>query len=113
MAPEPYPASVPRTPTVTLTVDGQRATLVFSGELNAYMARAMEERFLDPRLLAAREWVLDMSELERMDLACAYALMRAATGTSGPAVIRVRGARRNVQRTLHHAGVDEVATFED
>ncbi len=53
-----------------------------------------------------------MSALEHIDLACAYALLRAVTGTPEREVaITVRGARPAVHRTLRHAGVDTVVTF--
>ncbi|MGC5041325.1 STAS domain-containing protein [Streptomyces sp. DT190] len=93
--------------------DGQRAVLAFSGVVDAHVLRELEERLLDQRLRQAGAWVLEMSDLERLDLACAYALFRAMTSAPAPADLIVRGARRNVQRTLRHAGVDVVATIEE
>ncbi|MDX3308150.1 STAS domain-containing protein [Streptomyces sp. ME08-AFT2] len=93
--------------------DGQRVVLAFSGVLDAHVLRELEERLLDQRLRQAGVWVLEMSELDRMDLACAYALLRAVTSAPEPAALTVRGARRNVQRTLRHAGIDVVATIEE
>ncbi|WP_324920881.1 STAS domain-containing protein [Streptomyces sp.] len=93
-------------------VGGHRAVLTFSGELEAGTLRELEEQLLDPRLRKAREWVLEMGELTHLDLACAYALLRAATEGPEAVALTVRGARRHVQRTLHHAGVDAVAVIE-
>lgn len=104
----------PQTGTVRIVeTDGQRAVLAFSGVLDAHVLRELEERLLDQRLRQAGAWVLEMSDLDRLDLACAYALLRAVTSAPEPAALTVRGARRNVQRTLRHAGVDAVATIEE
>lgn len=104
----------PQTGTVRIAeTDGRRAVLAFSGVLDAYVLRELEERLLDQRLRQAGAWVLEMSDLERLDLACAYALLRAVTSVPEPAALTVRGARRNVQRTLRHAGVDVVAMIEE
>ncbi|QMU17982.1 STAS domain-containing protein [Streptomyces pristinaespiralis] len=92
--------------------DGHHAVLVFSGVLDAHALPELEERLLDPRLRQAGDRVLDMSGLERIELACAYGLLRAVTVAPEAAVITVRGARRGVVRTLRQAGLDAVATFE-
>ncbi|MDO0909754.1 STAS domain-containing protein [Streptomyces sp. DT2A-34] len=107
-------AARPQARTVTISeADEQRAILTFSGVLDAHALRELEERLLDQRLRQAHSWVLEMSDLEQTDLACAYALLRAVTRAPQPAALTVRGARRNVQRTLRHAGVDVVATTEE
>ncbi|MGN9790591.1 STAS domain-containing protein [Streptomyces sp. OZ13] len=92
--------------------DGRHAVLVFSGVLDTHALRRLEERLLDPRLRQSGTWVLEMSGLERIDLACAYGLLRAVTVAPEPVGITVRGARRGVVRTLRHAGVHAVATIE-
>jgi hypothetical protein len=53
-----------------------------------------------------------MRALERIDLVCAYALLRAASTADAPSVV-VSGSNRRVQRMLHHAGLHAVATFDD
>ncbi|WP_226962535.1 MULTISPECIES: STAS domain-containing protein [unclassified Streptomyces] len=99
-------------PSLTITVDdGRQACLAFSGGLDARMNLALEERLGDPALREVRAWLLDLHDLQSMDLACAYALRRAATELSPPAGIRVRGASPGVRRTLHDAGADAVMTF--
>ncbi|GAB2958324.1 STAS domain-containing protein [Streptomyces pseudoechinosporeus] len=113
MAAESSPTPAPRRPPVALTTDGEVATLVFSGALEARMVRPLEEQLADPRLRHARRWELEMSELARMDLACAYALLRAATTLPEPVEVHIRGACRAVRRTLHEAGLDMVATLEE
>ena len=94
-------------------VGGHRVVLTFSGALDTGMLRELEEQLLDPRLGEARGWVLEMSDLTHLDLACAYALLRAATRQPETVTLTIRGAKRNVQRTLHHAGVDAVAVIEE
>ncbi|MEG3631425.1 STAS domain-containing protein [Streptomyces poriticola] len=92
---------------------GEHAVLVLSGDLRGAPAlRELEERLLDQRLGRARSWVLETAALDHLDLACGYALLRAATGGPQPVTLTVRGARRGVHRTLHQAGVDKVAVFE-
>ncbi|MEV8312277.1 STAS domain-containing protein [Streptomyces flavidovirens] len=113
MATEPSPTPAPRRLPVALMIEGKVATLVFSGALEARMLRPLEEQLADPRLRHARRWELETSELARIDLACAYALLRAATTLPEPAELHIRGARRAVQRTLHAAGLDAVATLEE
>lgn len=105
----PAPSRLP----VALTTDAEGATLVFSGALEARMVRPLEEQLADSRLRHARRWELEMSDLARMDLACAYALLRAATTLPEPAELHIRGARRAVRRTLHEAGFDAVAAIEE
>jgi anti-anti-sigma regulatory factor len=92
--------------------DSRHAVLVLSGVVDTHTLRELEERLLDPRLRQAGTWVLEMSGLERIDLACAYGLLRAVTVAPDSVGITVRGARRGVVRTLRHAGVDAVATIE-
>ncbi|GAA2428938.1 STAS domain-containing protein [Streptomyces macrosporus] len=112
MEAESRPAASSRPVVAITTVGDDRAVLTFSGDLDADKLRELEERLLDPRLRDAREWVLEMSDLAHLDLACAYALLRAATRPEGVA-LTVRGARRSVQRTLRHADVDAVAVIEE
>jgi anti-anti-sigma regulatory factor len=92
--------------------DSRHAVLVLSGVVDTHTLRELEERLLDPRLRQAGAWVLEMGGLERIDLACAYGLLRAVTVAPDSVSITVRGARRGVVRTLRHAGVDAVATIE-
>ena len=94
-------------------VDGGIAVLAFTGVLHAHTLPELEVLLLDRRLEQAGAWTLDMSGLERLDLACAFALLRAATRAPEPAALTVRGARRPVQRTLRQAGLESVATIED
>jgi anti-anti-sigma regulatory factor len=75
------------------------------------MARAIEEQLQDPQLRDARKMLLDMRSLDRIDLACTYALLRAASATDTPNVITYRPNQR-VQRILHRVGMEAVATFE-
>jgi anti-anti-sigma factor len=109
---EPHPTSRTPRPTLTITETGRRRTvLTFSGRLDAGTLGELEERLVDPRLLGAREVVLEMGELEHLDMASAYALLRVATGRPEGAGLTVRGANRAVQRTLRHAGMDAVAVI--
>ncbi|MFF3333408.1 STAS domain-containing protein [Streptomyces sp. NPDC002888] len=103
-----------RTGTVSIAeADGQHAVLAFTGVLDMHVLSELEVLLLDERLRQADAWDLDMSGLERLDMACAYALLRAATRAPEPAALTVRGARRDVHRTLRQAGVDAVATIEE
>ncbi|MEV1055093.1 STAS domain-containing protein [Streptomyces sp. NPDC049887] len=93
--------------------DGPRAEVVLAGDIGAATLRELEER-LDARPLAeAAEWVVDMSGVDHLDLACAYALLRAAGLRAEPPELTIRGARRTVRRTLRHAGLDAIATIVD
>ena len=113
MATKPRPAAEPQTPPVmTVSSDGRRASLDFQGTLDAHMVRELEQRLADPRLTEAREWVLHMDNLTHLHLTCAYALLRVAATRSDAVAITVRGARRNVQRTLREVGFDAVARFQ-
>ena len=103
----------PRPPVSVTMIDGQRAELVLAGDVGAEVLRELEERLGDPRLRAAREWVVDMSGVTRLDLACAYALLRAAVERPETARLVVHGARRDVQRTLRHAGIDRVRAVRE
>ncbi|MEU3634452.1 STAS domain-containing protein [Streptomyces fradiae] len=105
-APDGAPALV-----VESAGDG-RAVLVFAGELDAHRVGALEEALDDPRLRDATVWELLMRDLTRLDLPCAFALLRAATVRDPPAALHVRGAHRAVRRALREAGADAVATFE-
>lgn len=110
---EPRPAAPQATHVAIDTADEQRAVLTFSGVLDSHALRELEERLLDPRLRQADTWVWEMRAVERIDLACAYAVLRAATTLPAGTSITIRGAGRDIQRTLHHAGVDAIATIEE
>ncbi|MFH8409255.1 STAS domain-containing protein [Streptomyces sp. NPDC018019] len=95
------------------SVDGRRVVLTFRGELHADALRALDARFADPRLREADAWVLEMHELTHIDLACAYALLRALSRRPDGASLTLRGARRAVARTLRHAGIDAIGAIEE
>ncbi|MFD4025933.1 STAS domain-containing protein [Streptomyces sp. NPDC058576] len=109
-----HPGSTPSAgPTMTVAViEGPRATLVLAGDLRAENLRELEQLLAEPSLNEAAEWHVDMSDATRLDLACAYALLRAATLRPEQAVLTIHGARRSVQRTLRHAGLDAVAVID-
>lgn len=88
------------------------ATLRFTGDLAAGTVLDLERKLLDPCLSQARAWVLDMTGLVRVDLTCAYAPLRAVTRLPRTTAVQVRGARRDVQRTLRHAGFDALTSIE-
>ncbi|RZB14343.1 STAS domain-containing protein [Streptomyces sp. F001] len=77
------------------------------------MVRKLEEQLADTRLGHAHVWNLEMSGLTRLDLTCAYALLRVATTLPEPVELHVRGARRTVQRTLRDIGFDAVVAIEE
>nr|WP_024127239.1 STAS domain-containing protein [Streptomyces sp. F8]AHE39975.1 Hypothetical protein pFRL5_312 [Streptomyces sp. F8] len=113
MAAEP-PPTPPAGPGMAVSaLDGRRAELVLAGEVRAEALWGLEELLGDPPLSEAGEWTVDMSNVTRLDLACAYALLRAATARDKPAALTIRGARRAVQRTLRHAGLDTVAVIKE
>lgn len=103
----------PRSAVAVVAADGGRAELVLAGDLDLDVLRELEQRFDDPRLREAAEWILDMDGVTHMDLACAYALLRAATRRPRTVTLTVRGARRPVQRTLRAAGLDAIARIEE
>ncbi|MFD4611785.1 STAS domain-containing protein [Streptomyces sp. NPDC058440] len=105
-------AHLPASPLMIRATDDRRAELVLTGDIGAHALRPLEERLAAPQLSEADEWVVDMSGATHLDLACAYALLRAATRWPATAVT-IRGARRAVHRTLHQAGFDAVAVMED
>ncbi len=114
MASEPQPTARAHRPNLTITEAGRRrAVLSFSGRLDSGTLGGLEERLVDPRLLGAHEVVLEMDDLDHIDLSCAYALLRAATGRPENAVLTVRGAGPTVLRTLHEVGLDTVAVIEE
>ncbi|MFH8347728.1 STAS domain-containing protein [Streptomyces sp. NPDC018045] len=94
------------------SVDDCRVVLTLRGELHADTLRMLETRFADPRLREARAWVLELHELTHIDLACAYALLRALSRRPDGTALTLRGARRHVARTLRHAGIDAVGAIE-
>ncbi|MEV4046295.1 anti-anti-sigma factor [Streptomyces sp. SAI-195] len=91
--------------------DGRHAVLAFAGDLDAHALGVLEKLLLDPRLREPGTWTLEMSGLEHIDLACAYALLRTVTRAPEPVSLTVRGARPSVHRTLRQAGLDTVAAF--
>ncbi|MFF9098544.1 STAS domain-containing protein [Streptomyces sp. NPDC014776] len=93
------------------TVNQQLVEVTLTGDVSTHALRALEERFDDPRLQGAAHWVLDVRGVTRMELACAYALLRAVTLHSGTTT--VRGARRAVLRTLQQAGLNSAAVIEE
>lgn len=107
------PSTSTHRPAVTVSISGQRAMLRFSGALGPGALRQLEERLLDPRLHEADVWVLEMEDLTMLDLACAYALLSAATRSPQTAELIIRGARRTVRRTLRDAGVNRIAAIEE
>lgn len=112
MAADPHPAATSRAPVSVTQADGC-AVLHFTGALSADAVLELERQLLDPRLYQARTWVMDMSDLTRMDLICALALRRAATRLPATTTVTVREARRNVRRTLRHVGLEVLAVFEE
>ncbi|MET9255033.1 STAS domain-containing protein [Streptomyces sp. NPDC048182] len=92
--------------------DATHADLAFTGVLDAHALRLLEELLLDPRLRRTGSWILEMSALERIDLACAFGLLRAVTRAPDPAAVTIHGARPAVHRTLRDAGMDTVARFD-
>ncbi len=109
----PQSARPERAPVVLTEADEQHAVLTFSGILDAQTLPELEELLSDRRLRQAGTWVWNMSGLERIGLACAYALLRAVTHAPETVTVTVHGARRAVQRTLRHAGLDTVVTIEE
>ncbi|WP_447041815.1 STAS domain-containing protein [Streptomyces sp. DSM 118878] len=97
---------------VVATAGAGHAVLTLGGDVGSDCLRELEGRLCAPPVSEAVEWTVDMSGVTRFDLACAYALLRAATLRPHTAVLRIRGARRPVQRTLRHAGLEAVAVFE-
>ncbi|MFJ4776636.1 STAS domain-containing protein [Streptomyces sp. NPDC088762] len=112
MALDRHPATLSQPPMSITECDGG-AVLRFTGRLSAHHVFTLEQQLLDPRLTRAGACVLDLSALTHIDLICAYALRRAATRLSATAPVRVRGARRTVQRKLRYAGVAAVASIEE
>ncbi|WP_244224139.1 STAS domain-containing protein [Streptomyces tirandamycinicus] len=100
-------------PVISASTAGRRAELVLHGEIGAATLRELEERLDAPGFAGAAEWVVDMSGVTRLDLACAYALLRVATRPGRAPAVTIRGARRAVRRTLRHAGLDAVATIAE
>ncbi|MFD8236455.1 STAS domain-containing protein [Streptomyces sp. NPDC059696] len=96
---------------VIAAVDDRHAEVVLTGEVDVLMLRDLEARLADPRLGKAEHWVLDMRGVTRMELACAYAVLRAVTLHSGTTA--VCGPRRAVLRTLRDAGLDRAVTIEE
>lgn len=108
MAAEPHPT---RPPTVEITAtDAQRAQVSLAGDFDAGAVLKLEERLADPRLHETDEWVY-MRDVARLDLPCAFALLRAATERPKNAALTIRGARHDVQQTLRHAGLEAVAVI--
>lgn len=106
MTAELHPVQPPMKITV---VDGHLAEVALTGDVNALLLRDLEACLADARLREVEHWVLNMHAVTRIDLACAYALLRAVTAHPGTA--DVHGARRTVMRTLRHAGLDKAAVI--
>ncbi|MGY5079158.1 STAS domain-containing protein [Streptomyces nigrescens] len=109
----PQSAQPQRAPVAITAVDEQRAVLTFSGALDAHALPELEELLSDRRLRQASTWTWDMTGLERTDLACVYALLRAVMRAPETVSVTARVARRAVQRTLRHAGLETVVTIEE
>ncbi|MER5717468.1 STAS domain-containing protein [Streptomyces sp. NPDC002132] len=101
--------SVPPGAAIT-AVDGRHAEVTLSGDVSAVLLRDLEAQLADPHLRQADHWVLNLRGATRIDLACAYALLRAVTEHSGTTA--VRGGRRAVLRTLRQAGLDKATVSE-
>ncbi|MFF7892322.1 STAS domain-containing protein [Streptomyces sp. NPDC007907] len=100
----------PVQPPVKITVvDGHLAEVTLTGDISVPLLRDLEACLADARLREVERWVLDMHAVTRIELACAYALLRAVTEHSGTAT--VHGARRTVLRTLRDAGLDKAAVI--
>ncbi|MEV0981145.1 STAS domain-containing protein [Streptomyces sp. NPDC049915] len=92
-------------------VDHQHVEVTLTGDVSTHALRTLEERLDDPRLQGAAHWVLDLRGVTHIELACAYALLRAVTLHSGTTT--VRGPRRAVLRTLQQAGLNSAAVIEE
>ncbi|MFJ3659869.1 STAS domain-containing protein [Streptomyces sp. NPDC090119] len=113
MAAEP-PFVPPIGPVLTVSAaDIRLPELILAGDIGAEALRELEEVLGAPPLHTASAWTVDMSQVTRIDLACAYALLRGATLRPEPADLTIRGPRRAVQRTLRDAGLDVVAVIEE
>lgn len=109
-----HPSTPPSGPVMAVSApDNRPAELVLAGQIGTESLRELEQRLDAPPLREATEWFVDMSGVTRFDLACAYALLRAATLRPTPAALGIHGARRTVRRTLRHAGLDAVAVIEE
>ncbi|MEU9393848.1 STAS domain-containing protein [Streptomyces sp. NPDC048324] len=107
MTPEPHFTQ----PGVAVSaVDDRHAEVTLRGDIGLPLLCEVEELSADPRLLRAERWVLNLDGVPRIELACAYALLRAATEHSG--TVTVRGARHSVLHTLRQAGLDKAAVIE-
>ncbi|MET7377950.1 STAS domain-containing protein [Streptomyces sp. NPDC005526] len=113
MASASHPPAPHLSAVAAATAGGRRAELALAGDLDLGTVREFEERLDDPLLRRADEWVVDLSGVTRLDLSCAYALLRAATQRPAIARLTVRGAGRTAQRTLRHAGLDTIALIEE
>jgi anti-anti-sigma factor len=109
----PGSTSRPRSAMTVVAADGRHVELALAGDLDLDVLRELEERFDDPRLRDADEWILDMGDVVHMDLACAYALLRAVTRRPETVTLTVRGARRSVQRALRASGLGAIARIEE
>ncbi|MYZ07266.1 STAS domain-containing protein [Streptomyces sp. SID2999] len=113
MAAEP-PFEPPVGPVLTVSAaDVRLPELILAGDIGAEALRDLEEVLGAPPLHTATAWTVDMSQVTRIDLACAYALLRGATLRPEPAELTIRGPRRAVQRILRNAGLDVVAVIEE
>jgi anti-anti-sigma regulatory factor len=97
--------------TVITAIDGRRAEVTLTGDVGSRLLHDLEARLADSRLQHAEHWVLDLYGVTHIELACAYALLRAVSERSG--TVAVHGGRRSVLRTLRHAGLDKAAVIEE
>ncbi|MER7661721.1 MULTISPECIES: STAS domain-containing protein [unclassified Streptomyces] len=105
--------TIPTTgPGITVyAADGRRAELVLSGEIRTEDLPELERTLNAPPLSRAGEWLIDMHEVTRLELAGAYALIRAITSLREAPAVTIQGTPRMVQRTLRHTGLAEIATM--
>ena len=103
-------AHSPQADVVINAIDGGHAEVTLRGDIGYPLLCHLEEQLTDPRLLRAERWALNLHGVTRIELACAYALLRAITEHSG--TVAVRGGRHSVLRTLRQAGLDKAAVIE-
>jgi anti-sigma B factor antagonist len=87
-------------------VEGNRQTIVLSGELDVASAPVLEEALADACSAGAREVVLDMSGLEFMDSTGLRAILRGkARCEDHDCAYRLTPAQRPVEQSLTSSGV--------
>ncbi|MFD3441891.1 STAS domain-containing protein [Streptomyces sp. NPDC058685] len=90
---------------------GQRADLVLAGEIRIDALPELETALSTRPLSTASEWRIDMHDVTYLDLACAYALLRATTTRTDIPAVTIHGPRHTVERTLRHVGLGDRATI--